>query len=414
MTNKEKKIIIVGGGFAGVATALRFEKKKIPNTKIVLLVDRPHFEYHGALYRTVTGSSPLEVCIPLRDIFKDTDVEVLEDKVASINKTEQVVLGSSGSRYHYDYLVIGVGSVTNFFSIEGLDKYSYGMKTVSEAIRLKQHIVETLLTCKIDFTNKLEQICDAHFIVIGAGATGVELAAEIVVYAKKLATEYGIDPSLVSVDLIEAAPRILPGLPESFTKRIEHHLRGLGVNIFLNRSIEREEYESVYLKDMQMKARTVIWTAGVRANDLYAATGLQVDKRGKAEVDEYLRAVGETNIFIGGDGANTLRSGMAQTALDHGKHIAEVIAALILEKKLPVHREHEPIYAIPSGPGWAGILWGNFKLYGKSGWAVRRLVDFIVFVHVLPLGKAIKIFQTNQSICDSCSICSVEAPHKHD
>lgn len=414
MTNKEKRIIIIGGGFTGVASALRLSKKKIPNTKIVLLVDRPHFEYHGALYRTVTGSSPLEVCIPLRDIFSGMDVEVLEDKVTSINKTEQIVLGSSGSRYHYDYLVIGVGSVTNFFGIEGLEQYSFGMKTVPEAIRLKQHIIETLLTCKIDFTNKLEQICDAHFIVIGAGATGVELAAEIIVYAKKLATEYGIDPSLVSVDLIEAAPRILPGLPESFTKRIEHHLRGLGVNIFLNRSIEREEYESVYLKDMQMKARTVIWTAGVRANDLYTAMGLQVDKRGKAEVDEYLRAVGETNIFIGGDGANTLHSGMAQTALEHGKYIAEVITALILDKKPPVHREHDPIYAIPSGPWWAGALWRNFKFYGRSGWAIRRLLDFIVFFNILPLEKALKVFRTNQSICDSCSVCSVEAPHQHD
>lgn len=411
---EKKQIVIVGGGFAGIAAALRLEGKQIPNTKIVLLADRPHFEYHGALYRTVTGSSPLEVCIPLRDIFKGKHVEVLEDKVSSIDKATQTVHGSSGSKYHYDYLVLTAGSVTNYFGIPGLEEYSYGMKTVPEALKLKQHITETLLTCKIDFTNKLEQICDAHFVVIGGGATGVELAAEIIVYAKKLAGEYGIDPSLVSVDLIEAAPKILPALPASFTNRIEHHLRGLGVNVFLNRSIEREECESVFMKDMQLKARTVIWTAGVRANDLYASTGLVVDKRGKAEVDAQLCAKGETNIFVGGDGANTVRSGMAQTALQHGKHIAEVIAALIQIKKPPELKEGEPIYAIPSGPGWAGVRWGTFQLYGRIGWFLRRSADMMVFVNVLPLREAIMVFRTGQSICDSCSICSVETPHIHE
>jgi NADH dehydrogenase len=409
----EKHIVIIGGGFTGIATALALEKRHLPNTKIILLADRPHFEYHGALYRTVTGRSPLEVCIPLRDIFLGKKVEVLEDKVASIDKNAKTVHGSSGSRYHYDYLVLGMGSVTNYFGIEGLDKYSYGMKTVSEAIRLKQHITETLLTCKIDFASKTEQICDAHFVIIGAGATGVELSAEIAVYARQLAVEYGIDPSLVSVDLIEGAGKILPALPKKFTDRIEHHLRGVGVNIFLNRSIEKEEYESVYMKDMQMKARTVVWTAGVRANPLYEEMGLVVDKRGKAEVDGTLCAKGESNIFIGGDGANTKYSGMAQTALDHGKHIAGAIIAIESGRKPEMLTEKPPVYAIPSGPGWAGILWGDFAIYGTAGWMVRRLVDFIVFWNVLPPAKAIKVFRTSQSICDSCSVCSVEAPHTH-
>lgn len=413
MTPQYKKILIIGGGFAGVAAALAIEKKHLPNTKVTLIADRPHFEYHGALYRTVTGNSPLEVCIPLRDIFAGKNVEVLEDRAVSLDKTEKFVLGLSGSRYQYDYLVLTLGSVTNYFGIDGLEKYSYGMKTVAEAIRLKRHISETLLTCKIDFTNKTEQICDAHFVVIGAGATGVELSSEISIYARKLAGQYGVDPSLVTVDLIEAAPKILPSLPAFFTNRIEHHLRGLGVNIFLNRSVEREECEDIYIKDMQMKVRTVVWTAGVRANPLYESVGLTVDKRGKVEVDAQLRAKGEADIFIGGDGANTKQSGMAQAALEHGSHIARVIAALVGGATPPELNEKNPIYAIPSGSGWAGILWGKSVLYGRLGWWLRRLADFSVFFSILPLSKAIAVFRNGQSICDSCSVCSVETHTTH-
>ena len=245
-TTKVQKILIVGGGFAGIATALRLEKAKLPGMKIVLVSNKPHFEYHAALYRLVTGNSPLEVCIPLREVFANKNVEVIEDHMLELNPEEKMLVGSSGSRYHYDKLILGLGSETNYFNIPGLKEYSYGMKSITEALRLKQHITETLLTCKIDFTNKVEQICDANFVVIGAGATGVEMAGQLIVYARGLAREYGIDPSLVSVELIEGAPKILPALPKEFTDRIEHHLRGLGINIFLNRTIEREECEEVF------------------------------------------------------------------------------------------------------------------------------------------------------------------------
>jgi len=407
MSNEIKKVVIVGGGFAGIATAKKLAKMAGPNMRITLLCDRPHFEYHAALYRTVTGRSPLEVCIPLREIFKGKRVEVLEDSVISIDKQAKIVQGSSGSRYQYDVLVLTLGSITNYFGIEGLDKYSFGMKTVGEAIALKRHISETLLTCKIDFNNKLEQICDAHFVIIGAGASGVELAAEIVVYAKKHAQELGVDPSLVTVDLVEAGPKILPLLPATFTNRIEHHLRGLGVNIFLNRSIEKEEFESVYMRDVEMKARTVVWTAGVQANPLYKEMGLTVDRRGRAEVDSSLRAIGEESIFIGGDGASTPKSGMAQTALEHGNYIATTILRIERKQKVNPIQESQPIYAIPSGPSWAGILIGNYTIYGYKGWLVRRLLDLIIFLQILPFQKAIGVFRTDQSICDSCSICSV-------
>ena len=205
--------------------------------------------------------------------------------------------------------MLALGSETNYFNIPGLKEYSHGMKSVIEALSLKQHVIEVLLTCKIDFANKVEQICDANFVVIGAGASGVEMAGQLIVYVRNLAKEYGADPSLVSVELIEGAPKILPSLLAKFTDRIEHHLRGLGVNIFFNRTIERTECEEVFLKDMKMKARTVIWTAGVRANVCYEAWKLSINKHGKVEVDEHLRLRDDPRVFVVGDGAPTKYSG---------------------------------------------------------------------------------------------------------
>lgn len=425
MTHNETRVVIVGGGFAGVSCARTLAKKRLPNLNIQLISEKPHFEYHAALYRLVTGSSPLEVCIPLREIFSGKKVEIIEDCAEALDREKKILIGRSGSRYQYDYLVLALGSETNFFNIPGLEKYSYGMKSIAEALRLKQHITETLLSCKRDFTNTVEQICDAHFVVIGAGATGVEMAGQLIVYARAIAKEYGIDPSIVSVELIEGASKILPALPASFTDRVEHHLRGLGVNIFLNRTIEREECEQVFLKDMQLKARTVIWTAGVKANSVYEKFSLSVDRRGKVEVDEHLRLKNDQNVFIAGDGAATTYSGWAQTAMYDGKYIAQIIARYagmdrakrvhgLTNMQLPAYQPRPPINAIPVGPDWAGVLWGKHALYGKLGWWLRRLLDLRVFLAILPPRKAWRAFQSGESICESCSICSVEYPHHHD
>jgi NADH dehydrogenase len=385
---EQKQIVIVGGGFAGISCALALAKSNLPHTKICLISEKSHFEYHAALYRLVTGSSPLEVCVPLRDIFAGKNIEVIEDSVVLIDKTSQKIKGMSGSSYHYDYLALALGSETNYFGIPGLKEFSFGMKSITEALRLKQHITEMLLTCKIDFENKVEQICDANFVVIGAGATGVEMAGQLIVYARELAVAHGVDPSLVSVELIEGAPKILPALPPEFTDRIEHHLRGLGVNIFLNRSIEREECEQVFLKDMQIKARTVIWTAGVKASHSYETFGFAIDKRGRVEVDEHLMAKGEKHIFIAGDGAATKYSGWAQTAMYDGRYIALIVAAHCQGQTLTVpYAPKAAINAIPAGPEWAGVLWGPFRFYGKLGWWLRRLLDFQIFLAILPFNR---------------------------
>ena len=408
----QKHIVIVGGGFGGVRAALELSAMNVRNVSITLISEKPNFEYTPAFYRYVTGNSAIEVCIPLKEIFQGKNVELIEEKIVSIDKSAQSLSGASGRAFTYDFLILSLGSQTTYFDIPGLKENSFGMKSVNDSLRLRQQITDTLRACKANVANKADQTRDANFVVIGAGATGVEMAGRLIEYARALATEIGVDPSLVTVTLIEGAAKILPLLPANFTDPIDMHLRELGVSMLLNRTVMRQEIEEVYLKNMQMKTKTVIWTSGVMANVFYKEHGFPVDKRGKVEVDEYLRVKGEEAIFVLGDSAITKYSGYAQTAFYDGKYAARVLFALLTDSQLPTYSAKAPVNAIPAGDGWAGVLWGNIRFYGAIGWWFRRIADFRSFLIVLPLGKALKIF-LGGNITESCNICSIETNHSH-
>lgn len=407
MGNSENKVVIVGGGFGGVRTALDLSKKSLVNSKIVLISDKPHFEYHAALYRVVTGRSPLEVCIPLTEIFENKDVEGIEDKIINIDLSNKILTGESGSNYTYDFLVLALGSESAYFDIPGLKEHSFGFKSITEALGLKNHLHAVFASCQT--APKEERVCLVHIVIIGAGASGAELAGELALYAKTLAKNHDIDPLLVTIDLIEMAPRILPQLSEDFSKKVEERLRFLGVNIFVNRIVEKEKVEKVYLHDMEMKTKTVIWTAGVKPNSLYKAIeGLEFDSKSRVSVDEYLQVKGQKGIFVIGDAASTPYSGMAQTAISDGRLVAENIYRLVKGEHLAKNIPKKPVTAIPIGEGWAAVIIGKIKIYGSLGWLLRRLADFRFFLTILPFKKALLAFRSGKTLCETCSICLPE------
>lgn len=405
----QRKIIIVGGGFGGIRTALDLAGKKILNTKIILISDKPHFEYHAALYRVVTGRSPLEVCIPLREIFKGMGVEVLEDSISEVNLKENSLKGNSGSHYSFDFLILALGSETVYFNIPRLKEFSFGFKSITEALSLKQHLHRLFEACTVSPTDQEADICRMHFVIVGGGASGTELAGELVMYTKELSRKHKVDPSLITIDLIEAATRLLPTLPEDVSERAKNRLHKLGVNIFLNRAVTEQEVEEVHLKDMEIKTKTVIWTAGVKPNHLYMQIkGLDFDPKGRVEVDEFLQAKGWNNIFVVGDAAATLYTGMAQTAIHDGSFTAEIISRKIYGRPIEPYKSKAPFYAIPIGPNWAAVLIGSLRFYGRIGWWLRRLADFRFFLSVLSLRKALLVFQSGKTLCESCTICVPE------
>ncbi|MEK7612523.1 MAG: NAD(P)/FAD-dependent oxidoreductase [Patescibacteria group bacterium] len=403
---ENKKILIIGGGFGGIRAALDLAKENLSGTKIILVSDKPHFEYHPALYRIVTGKSPLEVCIPIREVLEGTSVELVIDRITAIDPIKKSAIGASGSHYMADTIILALGSETAYFNVPGLQEFSFGFKSITEALRLKQHIHQLFETCKISDTDTHEDLCRMHFVVVGAGASGVEFAGELASYTKKLAGIHNISESLITIDLIDGAATILPMFPQKFSERITRRLRALGVNIFTNRSIIQEKKEEVLVQGINIKTDTVIWTAGIKPNSLYQKIpGLMFDQKGKVVVDEYLHAKGFDNLFVIGDGAATPYSGTAQTAIHDGKTVAKNILRYVQKLSLYKYKPKKPYYMLPVGPGWAAATIGPFLVYGFGGWFLRRSADFLYFLSILSFKKAIAAFRSGKTICESCAIC---------
>ncbi|MCH7759353.1 NAD(P)/FAD-dependent oxidoreductase [Patescibacteria group bacterium] len=401
----DKKIIIVGGGFGGIRCALDLAKKKLRKVKIILINNKSNFEYTPALCRLVTGYSPLGISIPLQKIFKNKNIEFVKDQIIQINLSEKKLYGNSDSRYPFDMLVLALGSETNFFDIPGIQKLSFKFKSINEALRLKRHLHEIFTACK---KKKLKaKLCTAHLVIIGGGATGVELASELIGYSKKLAKAHQFDPALITVDLIEAGNRLLPNLPLNFAKKIEKNLKKLGVNILLNKIVLKEEAEKVLIKDMEMKTKTVIWAAGVKGNHLFLEIkGLDCNKQGRVLVNQYLQPDKFENVFILGDGADTDYSGMAQTAIYDGRYVAKNILKKLGNKTILPYQVRKPFYVISLGSNWVAASIGNLKVYGKIGWWLRRLADLRFFLSILPFKNAILAWREGKKLWEICPICS--------
>ncbi len=408
ISNRETRILIVGGGFAGVRTALDLAKQRIAGVKITLVSDKHHFEYAPALYRLATGRSPLETCIPLGDIFpsnqRQSRVEHVVDTIIGGSLKEKVIFGESGSRYQYDYLVLALGAETAYFNIPGIKENAFTLKSVASALKIKNHLHALFSMSK--GLSKGALMAQFQFVVVGGGPAGVELAGEIRKYARKLADIHNVPEKYVTVDIIQAAPRLLPTMPEEVSRRAMHRLNKLGINILLNKAVTGENDKGVVLKDIQFNSKTIIWTAGVRPSSVYQKIdGLTFDKGGHILVDEDLRAQGFDTVFAGGDSASTPHAGTAQTAIHDGGYIAHTIAHTLRNETVPPYKSRNSAYVVPVGPGWAIFTYNSIVLSGKVFWWLRKLIDLKFLLSILPVKKAFTAWREGGVLSESCPTC---------
>lgn len=387
------KVVIVGGGFGGVRVALGLANKK--GIEVKLISSQTYFEYHAALYRSATGRSPLEVAIPLRDFFAYAkNIEVVEDVITDIDNKEQTVSSQPGSHYNYDALILALGNVTEYFGIKGLKEHAYGVKTIHEALKLKRHLHEQLLNAETE----------KNYVVIGAGATGVELSAELTAYLKKIRKKHKIKQNF-TVDLIEAGPRPVAAMPEPYSAAVNKRLKKLHIKTFFNTAVKGESIDGIQLPKGPISSHTVVWTAGVTNNPFFVKFPhlFEFGKVGRVVVDKHLQAA--PHIYVIGDSAVTQYSGMAQTALHDANFVVGNLLRSMKGQPWAAYEPKRPIYAIPVGSRWAAVLWGKTEIYGRLGWLLRRLADLRLYLTFLPFIKALTAWKYGFEEEEICPIC---------
>ena len=376
----KQKIVIVGGGFGGVKTALELANKSCFDVK--LITPGTNFEYHGALYRSATGHSPTEVVIPLATIFKRAkNVELIYDKIVGINPIRKTLKGENGQEYIYDTVVLALGNSINYFGIDGMEKHSYGMTTVRRTIELRSKLVELFKS-----SNKTPRIC-----VVGAGATGVELAGELQNFARKVSRKYGNHIVRPDVSLIEGADRPLPNLDPVLSAKAYKRLQKLDIKMLLNTRVNSCEAGKICLDGEDIDADLIVWTAGSKLVDFYSLHPKVFElEKGKVKINQYLQVPKFADIYVIGDNANTRFSGMAQTALHDAKYVARSI--LRMQEGLPraAYRAWHPLYVVPIGGKWAVLQSEKHQISGYKGWLMRRRADKWIFKNFLPRKQALK------------------------
>jgi len=375
---KKPSIIIVGGGFAGVNTAIQL--KKLHEASVTLISDKSWHDYKARAFRVLEDGDTSSIYIPLADLVGENHFIV--DAVQAIDLENHLVVGESMIEYPYDYLVLATGSKVNFHGVPMIGEMTFTVNSSREAAQLRQHLEKSLAAMKTASDEK--KVSLGHFLIVGGGGTGIEVAAAVNKSARELAEIFGVDTSFITVDLFHSGSRILNKLKPEVSEAVAKRLRMQGVNIFYNRRLTQEHLEDISIGDLHIKADTIIWTAGVKSNAL-----LPYDN---ASITDYLTLKDHPEVYVIGDAGRDEYYGMAQTALEHAKYVSECIKNRVHDIQNKPYIPKPVSYAVPVLSGWAAVQTKYLVITGWLGWLLRRSVDLRYLIYRLPLVEAWSIF----------------------
>lgn len=406
------KILVLGGGFGGIRTALDLEKKfskKSGEVEISLIDKNSYHLFTPLLYEVASvcgiAKDPFSVklkktiSVPFGDIFGGENINFIQAEISKINLADRSVITGGGEAIKFDYLVLALGGQTADFGVNGVKEYACQFKNLEDALLVNQKIEEIIK--KVADNTKQSPV---EILICGGGFTGVELAAELAGHVKKIAKQCHIKGGLerARIKLFEAGPKILPMIPDKEREKISNRLTRLGVAIMENSAIEEVGADFVKLKNGQtIHGDLVIWTAGVKANEILTTMdGLLLTEKGKAIVDDSLAAKGFQNIFAVGDimefiDPKTQKPVPAQayTAIDQGKIVARNILNEIRKSPLRLYKPFSGVWVSPVGGKFAvAYLSKSLVLGGLFGWIARQVVDLRYFLSILPVKKALALF----------------------
>jgi len=326
------RVVIVGGGFAGIHAARAL---KDMNVSVTLIDRRNHHLFQPLLYQVALAVlSPADIAQPIRSIVSDQpNTEVLMDEVVGIDVTARRLTLGSGARVDYDYLALATGSSHSYFGHEEWLPLAPGLKTVEDALEIRRRV---LLAFELAERQMVEHGWHPplNFVVIGGGPTGVELAGAISDIAQLYMKHdfRHIDPRKSRVVLLDGGPRLLATYPEDLSAKAEEELKRLGVEVHTKSNVTNVGPGWVEANGKRYESAVTLWAAGVQASSLGKLLGAPVDKRGAVIVDDRLNPPGLPEVFVLGDLAHLEQNGrqipgVAQPAMQMGDHVAKIIAA---------------------------------------------------------------------------------------
>ena len=381
------RIVIIGGGFAGIALAKKLKNKKV---QVVLLDKHNYHNFQPLMYQVATGGLEAgSIAYPIRKVIQEYDDFYFRlTNVQEIDTISKKVIAEIGE-LHYDYLVIATGSKTNYFGNKEIERNSMAMKTIPQSLNIRSLILENfeqaVLTKDVTEQNSL-----INFVLVGGGPTGVELAGALAEMKKAiLQKDYpDLDIAKMQINLIQSGDRILNTMSEKSSQAAEKFLTDLGVKIWKNVRVTNYDGRTISTNsDLTFETATVIWTAGVQGAVI---AGLEakslVEKVERIRVNEFNQVVGYDDIFAVGDIAS-MESAlylqghpmMAQPAMQQGTLLGENLVRLIQNKTMKPFEYKDKGSMATIGRNKAVVDLPNYHFHGVFAWFVW------MFVHLFSL-----------------------------
>jgi NADH dehydrogenase len=344
----------------------------------VVIDRRNHHCFQPLLYQVATAAlSPADIAWPIRHILRSQrNATVLMEKVLGIDAEERLVRAESGE-VPYDYLVIAAGAQHSYFSHDEWAAYAPGLKRIEDATTIRRKILTAFERAELTQDNNEQQRL-LTFVIVGGGATGVEMAGAIADVARQtLAADFRrIDPRRARIILIEAGSRVLPTFPPRLSDYVRKTLERSGVEVRTDTLVTDCDAQGVDLKNGRIDSETIIWAAGVTASPAAQWLGAETDASGRVKVAKDLSAPDNPNIFVIGDTASVLDEqgrpvpGIAPAAKQMGKYVAKVIYARITGSKQPGPFRYVHFGDLATiGRRAAVVKLGRLELKGFVAWA---------------------------------------------
>jgi len=392
--SKRPRVVIVGGGFGGLAAAKALGKAPVQ----VVLIDRTnHHLFQPLLYQVATSVlAPSQISSPIRAILrKQKNTIVIMGEVTAVDKEQRYVFVNSPDREHvpvpYDYLILATGARHSYFGHNEFERFAPGLKSVADAVGIRNKILSAFEQAEA------EEDVDLHhdlltFVLVGAGPTGVEMAAALAIFVRKsFPSDFRrIDPTSARIVLVDASRKVLGTFAPSLSEAAEFHLQKLGVEIHLGHAVEKIDSEGVIVAGERIASKTVIWTAGVTPSPAGKWLGVETDHAGRVRIQPDLRVPNHPEIFVVGDTASLDQdgkplAGVAQVAMQQGRY-----AGKLIRRQLTGKRPQKPFRYFDKGTmavvgkGWAVLQSGKIRLHGLFAWLAWAFIH-ITFLSQLSL-----------------------------